>query len=125
MLKYFLEIKNRLILLLITWFSIILISYFYKEILLFLIIHPNINENSQLFYFIFTNVTEVLSVYLELIMFLSFQIVYIYICFHAFIFFAPAFFHSEYLYFKFSIQIIFFMWLVCAIIATYFFIPLT
>lgn len=129
MLKYFLEIKNRLILLVTTWFSTVLISYFYKEILLFLIIYPsifmNINEDSQLFYFIFTDVTEVLSVYFELIKFLSFQILYIYIFYHAFIFFAPAFFYPEYLYFKFSIQIIFFIWLVSGIIATYFFIPIT
>ena len=112
MLKYFLEIKNRLILLLITWISTILISYFYKETLLFIIIQPNlfinINEHLDFFYFIFTDVTEVLSVYLKLVMFLSFQTLYIYITYHLFVFLSSAFFYLEYLYFKFSIKVLFF-----------------
>ena len=127
MLKYFLEIKNRLILLLITWISTILISYFYKETLLFIIIQPNlfinINEHLDFFYFIFTDVTEVLSVYLKLVMFLSFQTLYIYITYHLFVFLSSAFFYLEYLYFKFSIKVLFFFLFAFAVLATYFLIP--
>ena len=64
--KYFIEIRNRLLLLLLTWLSTILISYLYKEILLFSIVQPNIvfnfSNGSTFFYFIFTNVTEIFSV---------------------------------------------------------------
>lgn len=127
--KYFLEMKNRLVLLLITWLSTILISYFYKETLLFFMIQPNtfryVNEHLALFYFIFTDVTEVLSVYLKLITFLSFQIFLIYIVYHSFLFFNPAFFQLEYLHCKFGIKVIGLMWLFSAVLSTYFLIPLT
>ena len=129
MLKYFLEIKNRLALLLITWFSTILVSYFYKETLLFAIIQPNtfahVNEHLTFFYFIFTDVTEVLSVYLKLITFLSFQIFLVYIIYHFFLFISPAFFQREYLYCKFGIKIFGLMWLFSVVLSTYFLIPLT
>lgn len=127
--KYFLEIKNRLVLLLVTWFSTILVSYFYKETLLFIIIQPNtfanVNDPLTLFYFIFTDVTEVLSVYLKLITFLSFQIFFIYIVYHFFLFLSPALFQLEYLYCKFGIKIVGLMWLISAVLSTYFLIPLT
>ena len=68
--KYYLEIKNRFLLLSLTWVSTILVSYFYKEILLFISIKPSIcNNNSIIFYFIFTDVKEVFSVYIKLIFF--------------------------------------------------------
>jgi sec-independent protein translocase protein TatC len=127
MLKYFLEIKNRLVLLLITWFSTILVSYFYKEALLFVIIQPITftSLNEPLFYFIFTDVTEVLSVYLKLISFLSFQIFLVYIVYHLFNFLSSAFFQLEYSYCKFGIKIVGIIWLISAVLSTYFLIPLT
>ena len=92
--KYFLEIKNRLILLLLTWLSTILVSYFYKETLLFIVVQSNtfinVNEHLAFFYFIFTDVTEILSVYLKLIMFLSSQIFFIYLIYHFFFVFKPG-----------------------------------
>ena len=125
--KYFLEIKSRLVLIGITWFSTILISYFYKEILLFIIVQPtaNVNKPLTLFYFIFTDITEVLSVYLKLITFLSFQIVLIFAVYHFFLFLSPALFQLEYLYCKFAIKITGLMLLFSAILSTYFLIPLT
>ena len=127
--KYFLEIKNRLVLLLVTWLSTILISYFYKETLLFFIVQPNtfthINGHLAFFYFIFTDVTEVLAVYLKLITFLSFQFFLIYTIYHFFSFLSPALFQLEYLYCKFGIKTIGLMWLFSAVLSTYFLIPLT
>lgn len=68
--KYYLEIKNRCLLLSLTWVSTILVSYLYKETLLFISIQPSIcNNNSAIFYFIFTDVKEVFSVYLKLVFF--------------------------------------------------------
>lgn len=127
--KYFLEIKNRLILLFITWFSTILVSYFYKEILLFIIIQPNkftsLSEPLTLFYFIFTDISEILSVYLKLVTFLSFQVFFIYLVYHFFFFFSPAFFKSEYLFCKFGAKVVGLMWIVSVILSNYFLIPLT
>jgi len=127
--KYFLEIKNRSILLLLTWFSTIVVSYFYKETLLFIIVQPNtflnVNEHLAFFYFIFTDVTEILTVYLKLIMFLSSQIFFIYLIYHFFLFLSPAFFHVEYLYCRFSIQAMSFLFLFSSVLVTFFLIPFT
>ena len=127
--KYLLEIKNRVILLIITWFSTILVSYLYKEVLLFIVIQSNtflgISESLVLFYFIFTDVTEVLAVYLRLIAFSSSQVLFIYSVYHFFLFISPSLFHGDYLYCKLSIKIAVLMWSVSAVLSTCFFIPFT
>jgi Sec-independent protein secretion pathway component TatC len=47
------------------------------------------------FYFIFTDVTEVFTVYMNLIFFLGNQILLLYFIYHFFIFFSPALFNVE------------------------------
>ena len=73
-------------------------------------VQPNISNSSKeqltFFYFIFTDVMEVLSIYLLLVKFLSFQIFIIFAVYHFFIFIIPGFFQLEYLNFKFTIQIL-------------------
>ena len=104
MFKYFLELKNRLLLLLFTFLLILLVSYLYKEIILFLVIQPNsflINIDSKLLYFIFTNVTEIFSVYIQLIKFLCLQISFLYLIYHCFTFLNLTMFQAEYYYLKF------------------------
>lgn len=127
--KYFLEIKNRLFLLFIAWISTVFVGYFYKEILLFVIIQPNkfisINEPLTLFYFIFTDITEILSVYLKLVTFLSLQIFFIYTLYHFFLFFSPALFKSEYRNCLFGVKVVSLMWLISLILSNCFLIPLT
>jgi len=129
MIKYFLEIKNRLLLLLITILSTLLISYLYKETLLFLITQPERimfkNSSYSSFYFIFTNVTEILSVYVQLVTFLGFQMFLLFTFYHCFVFFSPAMFKSEYCFlytlFKFSITV----WFFSAIVANFLLVPIT
>lgn len=121
MTKYFLEVKNRFLILLVTYFSILLVTYLYKEVLLFVII----NINYTFYYFIFTNVTEIFSVYVDLIIFLSFQITAFYFLYHCFSFFVPAFFQIEYLYSKVFMKIIFCCWILSISLASYVIIPLT
>ena len=95
MLKYLQEIKIRLFLLFLTWLFTVLISYAYKEVLLCVILQVTENYNSD-FYFIFTNVTEIFSVYIKLIKFLGNQILFLYFFYHLFGFFSPALFKTEY-----------------------------
>ena len=80
--KYLLEIKNRTFLFIINGLFTIITIYFYKENLLFSITYYSILKlkNNQLdtFYFIFTSVTEILSVYISTAFFLSYQIMFIY-----------------------------------------------
>jgi sec-independent protein translocase protein TatC len=122
---YISEIKNRLTLLFLTWCSIISIGYFYKEILLFLFIESEIIKNNEfkIYYFIFTDVTEVFSVYVKLILFISFQILCIYLFYHCFTFLSHGLFIFEYYYLKFLLQIIILIWFFSIIMSKYILIP--
>lgn len=127
---YLLEIRNRLILTFLTWLSIVFISYLYKETLLFLILQPNrlfkSNTDFYSFYFIFTNVTELFSVYIQLIIFVSSQIAFIYfIYYHCFNFLSLALFEWEY-YLIFLFLKLSFIILCCSVVLTnYIIVPLT
>ena len=120
--KYLLEIKNRLLLLGVTWFSTLGIAYFYKETVLFDILNQNnLTEN----YFIFTNVTEILMVYLDVIFFFGYQTLYLYLIYHSFIFLTPAFFKTEYFRLKIVCKTIFITYLVSIYFFYYILLPAT
>jgi sec-independent protein translocase protein TatC len=107
--KYFLEIRNRFFLLLYGWIFTAIITYFYKEILLYLLIKPNFFSMSSIpVYFIFTNITEILSTYLKLIYFFSNQIVLIYVVYHVLMFLSPGLYYFEYKLLKKGILLSFF-----------------
>lgn len=91
--KYFLELQNRFFLLIYGWIFTLIISYFYKETLLFLLIKP---IYSIPIYFIFTSITEILSTYLRLIYFLSNQIFLICFAYHILMFLVPGLYYFEY-----------------------------
>jgi len=123
--KYILEIKNRIILLSITWFFIICISYLYKETLLFLFVESEIfiTNEFKVYYFIFTDVIEVFSVYMQLILFFSLQILLTYIIYHVFIFLSPGLFIVEYLYLNRIVKTVLTIWGFSIIISKYILIP--
>ena len=127
MYKYLSELKNRFVLLIITWISNMLVSYFYKETLLFLLIEPDILNSftSPLYYFIFTDILEIFSTYIQLILFLSLQIIVLYFFYHFFVFLNPSLFFFEHFYLCFIFKIIFFIWVLSIILAKYILIPLT
>jgi len=129
MTKYFIEIKNRLILLFFTCFFSCFICYCYKETLLFLVIQPNsvINKSQfyTLFYFIFTDVTEVFYVYIKLIVFLNIQFFLIYLIYHTTIFFTPAFFKHEYKVIYFINLLSLTVWIISIFFSNFVIIPMT
>lgn len=108
--SYYLEIKNRLLLLGLTWISVILVSYIFKEVLLFLITKQNGIGFS--FYFIFTDVTEIFYTYIMLIFFFGNQIFFFYLLYHIISFISLGLYKHEYKYlvfiFKTSILMYFF-----------------
>ena len=113
--SYYLEIKNRLFLLSLTWVSVILVSYIFKEVLLFLITKQNISflfYSKEMVYFIFTDVTEVFYGYLMLLFFFGTQIFFLYFFYHLLIFISLGLYRDEYKYlvfiFKTSVLIYFF-----------------
>jgi sec-independent protein translocase protein TatC len=127
MIKYFLEIKNRCILLFFTWLTSLFICYLHKETLLFLIIQPNklITNNLTSFYFIFTNVTEIFSVYIQLITFLSFQLFFFYMIYHIFSFLSFAMFRTEFYYFKVFLKLSLVNWLCSIFFSNFVLVPIT
>jgi sec-independent protein translocase protein TatC len=95
--SYFLEIRNRFFLVLYGWGFTALVSYFYKETLLFLLIKPNFFLINPIpIYFIFTSITEIFSTYLKLIYFLSNQICLICFLYHVLLFLSPGLHYFEY-----------------------------
>lgn len=108
---FFYEIKNRFFLLIITVISITLTTYFYKETLLF-----TICLNSS-FSFIYTNITEVFSIYMKLISFVCNQVILGYFLFHFLIFLSPGLYKKEYYYLK----IFFYLNFITVIFSIFFF----
>jgi sec-independent protein translocase protein TatC len=126
MISYIIEIKNRVILLFITWFSVILVGYFYKETLLFLFLESEmfINNEFKVDYFIFTDVIEIFSVYIQLIWFISLQICILFFLYHSFMFIGLGLFFIEYLYFSHVLKVIICVWFLSIFFSKYLLIPM-
>jgi len=127
MTKYLFEIKNRLFLILLLWLFIVIVCYCYKEVLLFFLIKSYIcvSVNSEIFYFIFTNVTEIFSIYFNIGNFISAQIAYWYVIYNIFIFLSPALFKKEYKYINFFFRLFSFFSFFSFFLSNYIIIPLT
>lgn len=125
MLKYILEIKNRLVLLFCTWMSSIFVMYFYKETLIYNITQINKNYCFTYFYFIYTNLVEIFNVYIKVIIFLANQIIILYFFYHLFFFFSPALYKLEYKSFYKIFRRVLLMWILFGLFFSYVFMPLT
>ena len=127
--KYLLEIKNRLFLSVINGLSTVITAYFYKENLIFSITYHSIlklkNNQQDTVYFIFTDVTEILSVYISIAFFLGYQVMFIYWVYNNFIFLIPAFFDLEYLNFKFIFKVIIVFYFKSIVFFNYILLPIT
>lgn len=119
MVNYFLEIKNRTFLIFFTCSHLFFICYSYKELLLF-----TLTQHNKFLYFIFTDVTEIFSVYIQIVFFIQIQILTIYICYHSFIFLNTALFHKEYHLYYSIFRIITIVWFFLIILSTQFLIPI-
>ena len=122
--KYYLEIKNRILLVFFSWISLLAICYYFKESLLFTFINSNkYYNNIDLPYFIFTNVDEIFCVYLRLVVFIANQITILMILYHSLMFLTLGLYHSEYKQIK-SMTVIFIVtWLCSVVLLKKFIIP--
>lgn len=121
MLKYLLEIQSKLILLVLTVFSTSLVCYLYKDVLLFLVTQMHINEENL--YFIFTDVTELFSAYLKIILFFSFQLTLWYLFYHFLSFLSTAFYLQEFKFTSFLFYSGTLFWFLSIIFSSYVAIP--
>jgi sec-independent protein translocase protein TatC len=125
--KYILELKNRVLLMLLSYISVVFTSYNYKDILLFIVIKPRniFNSRFNFFYFIFTDVTEIFYVYFKLVFFLSFQVIVLMTLYHFFLFITPALYRHEFKYLKLIFMVISFVGLISFIVSYFFIIPVS
>lgn len=122
---YYLELKNRLFLVLLTWISVNIVCFAYKEILIFSVIDTTdytgfLKTNP---YFVFSNVTDLLNSYIQLTFFVSNQICIIVFFYHLFIFLVPGLYFFEFKNFMFIIQISFFCWIFSVLLLNYVILP--
>jgi len=125
--KYYKEIKNRFVLIFCTWISCISTCYYYKESLLFVVINSSslfLNSDEKP-YFIFTNITEVFYVYLELVLFISNQIVAIMLIYQILMFLSFGLYQFELKRIKSLFQAIFLTWVISSCLLINFIVPFT
>jgi Sec-independent protein secretion pathway component TatC len=124
---YYLEIKNRIFLSLICWLFVSIVCYFYKETLLFLFIsfsNYGVLTGSKP-YFIFTDVTEIFSVYAQLIFFISNQILFIKLNYHVLMFLSLGLYKFEYTNLKFAFKVLLSSWIISIFLLNKFLMPLS
>lgn len=121
MLKYFFELRNKLILIIITFFSTSLTCYWYKDVLLFLVTQIHLNDENL--YFIFTDVTELFYTYFNLVFFFSIQITIWYLFYHIVFFLSPALYMQEFKFLSFLFKSSIFFWLFSSFFSSYIIIP--
>lgn len=121
MLKYLLEIQNKFILLVVTAFSTLLVCYWYKDVLLFLVTQMHINDENL--YFIFTDVTELFSVYIRVILFFCGQIALWHLFYHIFSFLSTALYFEEFKFVSFFFNSVTFFWFLSGFLSSYILVP--
>lgn len=122
--KIFAEIQNRTILTIFSWGFTLLISYKHKTNLLFMTLYFNANIYlDKNFYFITTDITDLLSSYLTLSYFFTNQFVMVYALYNITIFLAPGLYHFEYEKIKIKLKLIFFIICFCFILTNSTLIP--
>ena len=121
MLKYFIEIQNKLILLSIVFFSTLFVSYWYKNLLLFLITQMHLNDET--FYFIFTDVTELFHVCFKIVYFISIQTVIWYFIYYLICFLRPALYLLEFQSMLYLFVSSTFFWFLAGLLSSYVIIP--
>lgn len=123
--RYFFEIKNRFILILYFFIFNFFFLYFYKEFLLFLVLKITCN-NITLFstsnfnpYFTFSNITDLFSIYLDLIVFCNNKLFFFFFFFQSVFFLCPAFYKTEFkkVFFFFKLSFFFF---ILSLLSSYF-----
>ena len=113
MFQYIKELKNRLLVVVSSWVINFIISYHYKEILLFFMVK---NLSLQPFYFITTSITDIVLSYFSLSYFTASIFSSIMLGYHLIYFLTPSLYFSEFSFTKFyissSVIIIFFVFFI-------------
>lgn len=122
--KYLLEIKYRILFSVIAWCFIMVNCYYFKETLLYVFMEFSFkSSNSNLLYFLTTNVAEVFITYIELSYYIASYITLIFIYYQIFVFLSAGLYVFEYVYFKTILNVTTVLWVVFIIILNNFIFP--
>ena len=108
--------------LLTCWIFTLLTCYFYKETILFMLIDSS-NYAEQ--YFIFTDISEIFYVYLQLTFFVSNQVTLMMLFYHSIIFLSSGLYKSEYEKLQFAFQVYILSWICSMILLNKIIIPVS
>jgi len=120
--KYYIELRNRGVLILTCWMFTLLICYLYKETVLFMLVNSN---NSTKQHFIFTDVGEIFYVYLQLIFFVSNQIVLSMLIYHSIIFLSSGLYRFEYRKLQFALKVYICSWICSVVLLNKIIVPMS
>lgn len=122
--KYLLEIKYRVFFSIFTWSFILINSYYFKETLLYIVMKFSLNfENSNVFYFLTTNVSEIFLAYLQLSCHVANQITLIFVYCQIFIYLSTGLYVFEYSYLRIILCTTVFCWITCIYVLNNFIFP--
>lgn len=97
----FSEFKSRVLLLITTFFGVVLTCYKYKKGLLVLLVISNPAVTCEVLnYFILTSITELFGAYVALIIFVLKQLIYFIFIYHVISFLSSGLYQKEYRYVK-------------------------
>lgn len=124
--KYIIEIKYRIICILIVFFTFIPTLFVYKFYIIhfFLWINPKALTNS-LNYFILTSITELFNVFYFISLFIIKYILYYFVYYHTVSFLALGLYEKEYKYLKDFFSMSVFLWALSTSLFLSLFLPLT
>jgi len=124
MIHYFFELRNRFIYSLLTLIFLSGLSFNYRETLLFLLVKPSLFIfETNLPYFIYTELTEIFISYIHLAVAVSTYLYLPFIIQHSWQFLNPGLYKIEYLYFKHIVYSFYAVWAVSTLIVHYFLLP--
>ena len=127
--RYLKELKFRIYFVIANVGTTAFISYAYKDVLLFVLLKPNqqLSGNNWILlsYFIFTNITELFSVYTKIVFLTTLQVALFYFIYHILAFYSYASFKKEYFWnFKLVCLLVTNLILVIALF-NYFIVPIS
>ena len=121
---YYKEIKNRILLITLSWIYSILICYNYVDTLIYVYIKPSQNYiDKKNIYFIYTNISELFYTYINLIMYSVNLVLIVYIIYQIFYFIKPGLYYKEYKTVILYLRIITTIWISNIMILYYILIP--
>ena len=119
---YYLEIKSKCVLLLTVWSTTLLVSYFFKEALLYIV---TTTYSLDLLSYIFTGVTEIFSVYIMLLFFIANQVLFLYFLYYLLLFILPSLTYLESTFLVFTVVTFYFLFFLSFLFFNKFLFPLS